>query len=114
MLESSDYKDYDAQIMPSDPQIGESWLAEDDLQQVKSWIAGLGHRSAYVVVSRSMKASVGYYGAPKGYNELVSAIPTVLHGTVVYGNSDATVYRLTIDGNDATQLVADGAGTAGA
>jgi hypothetical protein len=102
MLETADYNDYELQVMPADPQIGQSWLNEADLPQVKSWIAGLGHRTAYVVVSRSMNASAAYYGAPKGYTELVSAIPTALHGSVVYRNADATIYRINLADNAAT------------
>ena len=101
MLETADYNDYDLQVMPADPQIGQSWMNEDDLPQVESWIAGLGHQTAYIVVSRSMNSSADYYGAPKGYAELVSTIPTALRGSVIYRNADATIYRLNLAGIDA-------------
>ena len=100
-LESADYNDFDVQIMPADPQAGPSWMNEADLGQVKSWIAGLGHRTAYVVVSRSMAASTDYYGEPKGYAELVRSIPAGLRGSVVYRNDDATIYRLNLGGSGA-------------
>ena len=113
MLESADYNDYELQVMPADPQIGESWLDEANLPQVESWIAGLGHRTAYIVVSRSMNASAAYYGAPKGYTELVSAIPTALHGSVIYRNADAAIYRVNLAGHGATLQPADQVQNAG-
>jgi hypothetical protein len=102
-LESPDYNHYDLQVMPSDPQIGESWLNQANLRQVKSWMADLGSRTAYVVVSRSMNASAAYYGVPQGYATLVNALPTELHGTAVYRNRDATIYRVNVAANEATQ-----------
>ena len=71
-LQSANYNSYDLQVMPSDPQLGESWLNEGNLPEVKSWISGLGHQEAYLVVSRSMKADARYFGAPGGYDKLVS------------------------------------------
>ncbi|MBV9715131.1 MAG: hypothetical protein JOZ64_07140 [Solirubrobacterales bacterium] len=102
MLESADYNDYDFEIMPADPQIDQSWMNESNLSQVKSWMGAFGHQTAYLVVSRSMAASTDYYGAPKGYTELVSSIPTGLGGSVVYRNHDATIYRVTLYHSDAT------------
>ena len=93
-LESSHYADYDFQTMPADPQIGLSWMNEGRPAEVQRWLSGLGHRSAYVVVSRSMDGWARFYGAPKGYATLVRDLPTVLHGTVVYRNHDAAVYRI--------------------
>jgi len=100
--ETADYNDYELQVMPADPQTGDPWMNEADPQQVESWIADFGHRTAYIVVSRSMDASADYYGAPKGYAELVRAIPTALRGSVIYRNDDAMIYRLELAGNDAT------------
>ncbi len=96
-LQTADYNSYDVQVMPSDPQLGESWLNEGNLPEVKRWIGGLGHHDAYVVLSRSMSADAAYFGAPLGYDKLVSEIPTALGGSVVYRNADATIYRLTAD-----------------
>jgi hypothetical protein len=101
MLESADYNRYELQVMPADPQTGLSWMDEANLPQVKKWIAGLGHETVYMVVSRSMNASAEYYGAPKGYADLVHAIPTALPGSVVYHNDDATIYRLAVVGHKA-------------
>jgi hypothetical protein len=94
-LQSADYNSDDLQVMPSDPQFGQAWLDEGNLADVQSWIAGLGHQTAYLVVSRSMRADAQYFGAPHGYKKLVSEIPSALHGAVVYHNADTTIYRLT-------------------
>ncbi len=96
-LQTADYNSYDLQVMPADPQFGESWLNEGNLPEVKRWIASLGHRDAYVVVSRSMRADAAYFGAPVGYTKLASAIPTALGGSVVYRSADTTIYRVTVD-----------------
>ena len=48
-----------------------------------------------------MKASAEYYGTPKGYADLVHAIPAALRGSVVYHNDDATIYRLDVVGHEA-------------
>jgi hypothetical protein len=96
-LETADYNDYELQVMPADPQVGASWLNEGNSAEVKSWIASLGHETAYVVVSRSMNGSADYFGAPKGYATLESTIPSALGGSVVYRNSDATIYRVNLD-----------------
>lgn len=96
-LQSANYNSYDLQVMPSDPQLGESWLNEGNLPEVKSWISGLGHQEAYLVVSRSMKADARYFGAPGGYDKLVSEIPSALGGSVVYHNDDTTIYKLAAD-----------------
>ena len=95
-LETADYNNYELQVMPADPQVGESWMNEGNLPEVRSWLDNLGHKTGYIVVSRSMSVSADYYGAPQGYARLVGAIPTVLGGSVVYRNRDATIYRVTL------------------
>ena len=97
-LEAADYNDYNVEVPPADPQIGPSWMDEGNLQEMESWMASLGHRTVYVVVSRSMDDWANYYGAPKGYAQLVSELPSSLHGSVVYHNDDATIYRLSVKG----------------
>ena len=96
-LQAADYNSYDLQVMPSDPQLGESWLNEGNVPAVKSWISSLGNEPKYLVVSRSMNAYARYFGAPRGYQKLVTEIPTGLGGSVVYQNPDTTIYRLTAD-----------------
>lgn len=105
-LESADYSAYQLELMPADPQNGESWMNEGNLGQVEQWIADLGHQTAYIVVSRSMDASADYFGAPLGYSRLVSAIPTVLGSSVVYHNVDVTIYRLDLVQAPRTKLTA--------
>jgi hypothetical protein len=97
-LEAADYNDYAVDVPPADPQEGPSWMDEGNVHQMGSWMAGLDHRTVYVVVSRSMDNWANYYGAPDGYAQLVRELPTSYHGSVVYHNDDATIYRLTITG----------------
>jgi hypothetical protein len=96
VLETADYNSYEVKVMPSDPQLGQSWLDESNLAQVQSWIASLGHDTAYIVVSRSMSTSAAYFGAPTGYEKLVSTIPSAVGGSVVYHDAATTIYRLTV------------------
>jgi hypothetical protein len=99
-LESANYNRYDIQTLPSDPQIGPSYLDEGSVPQVENWITGLGHRSAYVIVSRSMDNWSNFYGAPQGYATLVRDLPTAFHGTIVYQNRDVKIYRVTVPGTN--------------
>jgi hypothetical protein len=101
-LETADYGAYRVQLMPADPQIGRAWMNEGDLPRVKTWIAGLGHQTAYIVVSRSMGASADYYGAPRGYAQLAKNIPTALGGSAIFRNDDVTIYRLNLGPSAAT------------
>jgi hypothetical protein len=93
-FDTADYNRYEVALMPADPQFGLAWMNESNLSEVENWIVRLGQRTAYVVVSRSMGAWDGYYGAPAGYRGLERELPTALHGAVVFRNADATVYRL--------------------
>lgn len=102
VLETADYGDYDVQVMPADPQLGESWMNEGNLDQVASWITDLGAPTAYIVVSRSMSENAAYFGAPIGYAQLVRIIPTALRGVSIYTNTDVTIYRLTVEGSPST------------
>lgn len=95
-LEAADYNDFDLEVMPSDPQEGAAWLNEGDIPAVKQWITSLGHETGYIVISRSMAASADYFGAPRGYEKLVAAIPTALGASVVFHNADTTIYRVTV------------------
>ena len=97
-LEAADYNDYNVDVPAADPQLGPASMDEGNVEQMESWMAGLGQRTVYVVVSRSMNNWADYYGAPKGYAQLVRELPTSLHGAVVYHNDDATIYRLTFNG----------------
>ena len=59
-LQAANYNSYDLQVMPSDPQLGESWLNEGNAPAVKSWISSLGAQTKYLVVSRSMSTYARY------------------------------------------------------
>jgi hypothetical protein len=93
-LETADYSSYDLQVIPSDPQYGESWLDEGSVDDVTAWIDSLGHRSAYVVFSRSMAAHATFSGAPQGYAQLAGGVRNRVGWSVVYRNPDTTIYRL--------------------
>jgi hypothetical protein len=95
-LDTADYNARQLEVMPADPQIGEAWLDEGNVSEVESWIAGLGHQSAYVVVSHGMAAYADYFGAPTGFTRLAHGLPTAPGWTVVYRNADVTIYRLTV------------------
>jgi hypothetical protein len=95
-LDTADYNARQLEVMPADPQIGEAWLDEGNVSEVESWIAGLGHRSAYVVLSHGMAAYANYFGAPTGFTNLAQTLPTAPGWTVVYRNADVTIYRLTV------------------
>ena len=99
-LESANYQRYDIQILPADPQLGPVTMDESNVTQVESWITGLGHHTAYVVVSRSMQDWADFYGSPVGYAQLVRELPTSFHGSVIYHNGDATIYRVTVPGGN--------------
>jgi hypothetical protein len=93
--EIADYGAYDVRNMPSDVRLGEqAWLDQADLSQVDDWVAGLGHRTAYVVVSRGMHRWAEYYGSPRGFQDMVRKVPRAPRWGVIYRNDDVTIYRL--------------------
>ena len=95
-MESANYNRYDIQVLPADPQLGPAWMDEGNVKQVQRWITGLGHRTAYVVVSRSMDNWDNFYSTPRGYNTLVRDLPGAFHGSIVYHNGDVKIYRVTV------------------
>jgi hypothetical protein len=105
-LQSADYNTFDLEVMPSDPQIGESWLNEGNIPRVKQWIADLGHQIAYIVFSRTMTASAAYYGAPLGYSQLLAGASRTLAASVAYRNADVTIYRLDLAATRRTSATA--------
>jgi len=94
-LEVADYRAYDLQVMPADPQSGPSWLDEANVSQVEQWIASLGHPSAYVVFSKSMANYASYFGYPAGYGQLAKAVSGNPAWRVVYRNPDVVIYQVT-------------------
>jgi hypothetical protein len=94
--ESAFFAAYDIQVVPADPQIGKPTVEEGDLSAVEHWIGGLGHRTAYVVVSGSMRRYAEYYGYPRGYNAFVRGISVAPGSRVAHVDADTTVYRLAV------------------
>ncbi len=94
--EAADALNYQAEIMPADPQVGASWMNEGNVQEVEQWMSDLGSPTVYVVVSRSMGWSARYFGAPRGYPQLVRMIPTRLRGSAVYHDADTTIYQVNL------------------
>jgi hypothetical protein len=95
-VEVGDYNSYDVQVVPADPQYGQSWLNEANVAELERWLASLGHRTAYVVFSRSMAAYVSYFGYPTGYARLASEVMNNPSWQVAYRNADAVIYRVTL------------------
>jgi len=97
VLETANDDAYDLQVMPADPQIGETWLDEGNLPEIEAWVGDLGHTTAYVPVSGSMAAYAAYFGAPAAYSEFVSSIRDAAGWTVVYRSADTLIYRFDLD-----------------
>ena len=93
-LETAHYDAYKVVDMPADPLVGAAWMDEANLNQVQRWAAGFGRDSAYVVVSQGMGAYARYFGAPRGFDQLLHAIVTAPFWSVVYRNADVTIYRV--------------------
>ena len=96
--EATDSGDYSLEALPADPQVYAAWMNEADVRQVSSWLAAQipshGSRTGYIVVSASMSDYPHYYGAPRGYDQLIRNIPRRLARSVVYRNRDTTIYQL--------------------
>jgi hypothetical protein len=92
--EVANYNLYDVEEMPSDPQLGATWLNEANVNDVENWIRSLGESPAYVVFSRSMANYASYYSAPRGYAALESAVRDRPGWTMIYHDADTVIYRL--------------------
>jgi hypothetical protein len=92
-LQSADYADHRVLALPSDPLMGEAWLNASDEPMLERWIAGLGSRPAYLVVSRTMRKYADYYGFPAGLNGLRANVSASPRWTAVYRNADVVIYR---------------------
>jgi hypothetical protein len=95
-FETADYNDYNLQVIPGDPQIGQSWLDESNMLLVEQWLASFGHHDIFVVFSRSMATYTDYFGAPHGYAQLANAAQSTIGWSVVYRNADTTIYRVSV------------------
>jgi hypothetical protein len=95
--ESASFDAYEIEPIPADPQLGKLTVHEGDLSAVEHWIGGLGHSTAYVVVSGSMGRYAQYYGYPHGYNTFARTIGTTFGTRIVHADADTTVYRLAVE-----------------
>ena len=95
-LEVGNYSSYNLQVMPADPQFGQSWLNEASLTDVEQWLASFGSTSTYVVFSRSMAAYADYFGYPAGYAQLASEVRSSPAWRVVYRNPNVVIYRVAV------------------
>ncbi len=95
-LEIADFNYYNLQVIPADPQYGQSWLDESNMAQVEEWLASFGQHDIFVVFSRSMAAYTDYFGAPHGYAQLAKAAQSTIGWSVVYRNADTTIYRVSV------------------
>ena len=95
-LETADYDHHSLQVIPADPQYGQSWLSESNVPEVEKWLASFGNRDIFVVFSRSMAAYATYFGAPHGYAQLANAAQSTIGWSVVYRNADTTIYRVSV------------------
>ena len=93
---AANYSDYNLQIMPADPTGSQDWLNEGNMPDVEKYLSYLGHHDIYVVLGRSMAAYAAYFGAPRGYRQLVDAAPKTIGWSVVFRNTDTTIYRVNL------------------
>lgn len=93
-LEIADFDDYYVAAIPADPKNSAGNVDESHPGEVETWITNLGFHNAYVVFSRSMAAFYDYYGVPYGYDQLVKAVSGRRGWSVVYNNSDTTIYHV--------------------
>lgn len=99
ILEVANYKSDDLRVIPADPQESALWPNEANVPEIEQWITSLGHRTAYIVLSRSMLNYASYYGSPRGYLQMTNAVRYKRGWSVIYRNADTTIYRLEINKN---------------
>jgi hypothetical protein len=96
-LEAPDYKDFDSLIIPDFPlEPGMAWLTDADLPAVEKWIASFHNNNTYVIFTRRENAYAVYYDNPSGMVKLEKDVAHAPGWTVVYHNSDATIYRVMV------------------
>ena len=96
-LETASSDAYHVHVVPADPQLGDVTVDEGSMGSVERWVAGLGQENAYVVTSRSMGAYAGFFGAPRGYEQFVRAIPGTRGWSLRYRNADTAIYLLNLE-----------------
>ena len=96
-LEAPDFKDFNTLIIPEFPlEPGRAWLTDADLPAIEKWIASFHNSNTYVVFSRRENAYAVYFDNPSGMGKLEKEVAYAPGWTVVYRNSDATIYRVMI------------------
>jgi hypothetical protein len=92
-LESADFNDYNVEIIPAAPD-GPPNINLNNVGEVQEWLASQGYRTAYVVFSQSMAEEANWAGKPYGYAQLVNAVRSSPGWSIVYRNTNATIYRV--------------------
>jgi hypothetical protein len=95
ILETANYNSYAVQVTNNDLVNGKP-LNESNVVAVEAWLDSLQGSYAYVVFGPSMNDFVNYYGAPQGYAQLASEVRDRYGWTVVYHNTDTTIYQFQI------------------
>lgn len=96
-LEAPDYQDFNSLIIPDFPlEPGMAWLTDADLPAVEKWIASFHNGNTYVIFTRRENAYAVYYDNPSGMGKLEKDVAHAPGWTVVYHNSDATIYRVMV------------------
>lgn len=87
---------FERETIPADPQLGSAWLDEANVPRVEKWLASFGQNVAYVVFSHSMDEYASFWGAPSGYFQMKSIVGHMPGWSVVYRNTDTTIYRVRV------------------
>jgi hypothetical protein len=96
-LEAPDYQDFNSLIIPDFPlEPGMAWLTDADLPAIENWIASFHNSNTYVIFTRRENAYAVYYDNPSGMGKLEKEVAHARGWTVVYHNSDATIYRVMV------------------
>ena len=92
-LESADFDRFNLKVIPAYTLDGTT-ANGTNLAKVQEWLDSLGYHHAYVVFSLSMAAHADFFGTPPHYSQLTSAIDDKPAWSVVYRNTDTTIYRV--------------------
>lgn len=84
-------------IIPDFPlEPGMAWLTDADLPAIENWIASFNNSNTYVIFTRRENAYAVYYDNPSGMGKLEKEVAHAPGWTVVYHNSDATIYQVMV------------------
>jgi hypothetical protein len=73
--------------------MGEAWLDPADEPTLERWVAGLGSKPAYLVLSATMSDYADYYGFPKHLDALRANVSASPRWSVVHRNADVVIYH---------------------